>query len=235
MRCARSVGVRGGRITLARDIDRTTGRRPFGRRPRLARKPHRRHEGDQSADREQDDRDRKQPSEIRPDASVGRGVGTDAGLYSAAPDDEPRSTEPDKGASQRDGPRAVDQRPQNHWEGDRHPKGAEGQWGDPRDAAADESEQPVGQGSSSDGRLGPFAHDPGEVRAFDAAAFERLVAAVEAASDEDLFTAAGSSGSGRRRARLPSRGVRSRLYLVGLLAAAHQPPRRATSRGLHSR
>ncbi len=31
--------------------------------------------------------------------------------------------------------------------------------------------------------------DPGEVRAFEAAAFERLVAAVEAASDEDLFTA----------------------------------------------
>jgi hypothetical protein len=31
--------------------------------------------------------------------------------------------------------------------------------------------------------------DPGEVRAFEAAAFERLVAAVEAASDEDLFRA----------------------------------------------
>ena len=31
--------------------------------------------------------------------------------------------------------------------------------------------------------------DPAEVRAFEAAAFERLVAAVEAASDEDLFTA----------------------------------------------
>jgi hypothetical protein len=31
--------------------------------------------------------------------------------------------------------------------------------------------------------------DPGEVRAFEAAAFERLVAAVDAASDEDLFTA----------------------------------------------
>jgi hypothetical protein len=31
--------------------------------------------------------------------------------------------------------------------------------------------------------------DPGEVRAFEAAAFERLVAAVEAASDEDLFSA----------------------------------------------
>lgn len=31
--------------------------------------------------------------------------------------------------------------------------------------------------------------DPGEVRAFEAAAFDRLVAAVEAASDEDLFTA----------------------------------------------
>jgi hypothetical protein len=31
--------------------------------------------------------------------------------------------------------------------------------------------------------------DPGEVRAFEAAAFERLVAAVEAASAEDLFTA----------------------------------------------
>jgi len=31
--------------------------------------------------------------------------------------------------------------------------------------------------------------DPGEVRVFEAAAFERLVAAVEAASDEDLFTA----------------------------------------------
>jgi hypothetical protein len=31
--------------------------------------------------------------------------------------------------------------------------------------------------------------DPGEVRAYEAAAFERLVAAVEAASDEDLFTA----------------------------------------------
>jgi hypothetical protein len=31
--------------------------------------------------------------------------------------------------------------------------------------------------------------DPGEVRAFEAAAFERLVAAVEAASGEDLFTA----------------------------------------------
>ena len=30
---------------------------------------------------------------------------------------------------------------------------------------------------------------PGEVRAFEATAFERLVAAVEAASDEDLFTA----------------------------------------------
>ena len=30
--------------------------------------------------------------------------------------------------------------------------------------------------------------DPGEVRAYEAAAFERLVAAVEAASDEDLFT-----------------------------------------------
>jgi hypothetical protein len=30
--------------------------------------------------------------------------------------------------------------------------------------------------------------DPGEVRAFEAAAFERLLAAVEAASDEDLFT-----------------------------------------------
>ena len=30
--------------------------------------------------------------------------------------------------------------------------------------------------------------DPGEVRAFEAAAFERLVAAVEAASEEDLFT-----------------------------------------------
>lgn len=32
--------------------------------------------------------------------------------------------------------------------------------------------------------------DPGEVRAYEAAAFERLVAAVEAASDEDLFTVA---------------------------------------------
>ena len=31
--------------------------------------------------------------------------------------------------------------------------------------------------------------DPGEVRAFEAAAYERLVAVVEAASDEDLFTA----------------------------------------------
>ena len=31
--------------------------------------------------------------------------------------------------------------------------------------------------------------DLGEVRAFEAAAFERVVAAVEAASDEDLFTA----------------------------------------------
>lgn len=31
--------------------------------------------------------------------------------------------------------------------------------------------------------------DAGEVRAFEAAAFERLVAAVEAASDEELFTA----------------------------------------------
>jgi hypothetical protein len=31
--------------------------------------------------------------------------------------------------------------------------------------------------------------DPGEVRAFEAAAFERLLAAVAAASDEDLFTA----------------------------------------------
>ncbi len=31
--------------------------------------------------------------------------------------------------------------------------------------------------------------DPAEVRAFEAAAFQRLVAAVEAASDEDLFTA----------------------------------------------
>jgi hypothetical protein len=31
--------------------------------------------------------------------------------------------------------------------------------------------------------------DPDEVRGFEAAAFERLVAAVEAASDEDLFTA----------------------------------------------
>ena len=31
--------------------------------------------------------------------------------------------------------------------------------------------------------------DPGEVRAFEAAAFERLVAAVEAASGEELFTA----------------------------------------------
>jgi len=30
---------------------------------------------------------------------------------------------------------------------------------------------------------------PGDVRAFEAAAFDRLVAAVEAASDEDLFTA----------------------------------------------
>ena len=30
--------------------------------------------------------------------------------------------------------------------------------------------------------------DPGEVRAFEATSFERLVAAVEAASDEDLFT-----------------------------------------------
>ena len=31
--------------------------------------------------------------------------------------------------------------------------------------------------------------DPGEVRAFEAAAFERLVAAVEAATEDDLFTA----------------------------------------------
>ena len=31
--------------------------------------------------------------------------------------------------------------------------------------------------------------DPGDVRAFEAAAFERLVAAVEAASDEELFSA----------------------------------------------
>lgn len=31
--------------------------------------------------------------------------------------------------------------------------------------------------------------DPGEVRSFEAAAFERLVAGVETASDEDLFTA----------------------------------------------
>ena len=31
--------------------------------------------------------------------------------------------------------------------------------------------------------------DPGEVRAFEAAAFDRLVAAVEAATDEDLFMA----------------------------------------------
>ena len=31
--------------------------------------------------------------------------------------------------------------------------------------------------------------DPDEVRAFEAAAFERLVAAIEAASDEELFTA----------------------------------------------
>lgn len=31
--------------------------------------------------------------------------------------------------------------------------------------------------------------DPGEVQSFERAAFERLIAAVEAASDEDLFTA----------------------------------------------
>jgi hypothetical protein len=53
--------------------------------------------------------------------------------------------------------------------------------------------------------------DPGQVRAFEAAAFERLVAAVEAASDEDLFTADGSPGWERRRSRLPWRGIRQSI------------------------
>ena len=50
--------------------------------------------------------------------------------------------------------------------------------------------------------------DPGEVQVFEAAAFERLVAEVGAASDDELFMAGGSRGSGTRRWRLPSHGTR---------------------------
>jgi hypothetical protein len=55
--------------------------------------------------------------------------------------------------------------------------------------------------------------DPGEVRAYEAAAFERLVAAIEAASDEDLFTAG----------RFPWLGDETLAMAVGWDSTKHYP------------
>jgi hypothetical protein len=65
---------------------------------------------------------------------------------------------PNQGATQRDAPRAVHDRPQDHRDGESQSDGPEGEWRDSNDAANEKPQEPVDEGLSSGGSLGSFAH-----------------------------------------------------------------------------
>jgi hypothetical protein len=78
----------------------------------------------------------------------------------------------------------------------------------------DEGEPDIGIDDQNRAILETFRdRGPDEVRAYEAAAFDRLVAAVEAASDEELFTAG----------RFPSLGEDTLAAAVALDSTSHYP------------